>query len=247
MAVKKFNCGQSAGKAFDMKLISQRIGNYLSGFADGEGSFNISVINREKDYKHGWKISLCFNISQKDDIIPKLFRDTIRCGTIRYRKDGICYFDVRKVNDLVEIIVPFFQRFQLLSGKNKVFNTFCKALKIVSNKKHLTKNGIGRILKLRSLIVVGRKRKYSNKEILDSYQKNPQRLYAKPSTQIIECSDDIVRSLWRHKGSRQKDECNKNESSKGSVIPCRVSSGPHERLNDQRTVSRSCPVKMQHR
>ena len=169
MAVKMFNRGQSAGKAFDMKLISQKIGNYLSGFADGEGSFNISVINREKDYKHGWKISLCFNISQKDDTIPKLFRDTIKCGKIRYRKDGICYFDVRKTDDLVKIVVPFFKRFTLLSEKNKVFKIFCKALEIVSNKKHLTKKGMEEILKLRNLIVVGRKRKYSNKEILDSY------------------------------------------------------------------------------
>lgn len=48
MEVKKFNCGQSAGKTFDEKLA-----NYLSGFTDGEESFNISVINREKDYKHG--------------------------------------------------------------------------------------------------------------------------------------------------------------------------------------------------
>jgi len=169
MTVKKFNCGQSAGKAFNLNLISQKVGSYLSGFADGEGSFNISVINREKDYRHGWKISLCFNISQKDDTIPKLFRNTIRCGTIRYRKDGICYFDVRKTNDLVEIIVPFFQKFPLLSGKNKVFRIFCKALEIVNNKKHLTKDGMWEILKLRNLIVVGRKRKYSNKEILDSY------------------------------------------------------------------------------
>ena len=179
MTVKMFNCGQSAGKTFDLNLISPEIGNYLSGFADGEGSFNISVINREKDYRHGWKISLCFNISQKDDTIPKLFRDTIKCGTIRYRKDGICYFDVRKVDDLVKIVVPFFLRFPLLSAKSKVFKTFCKALDVVSNKEHLSKDGMKKILKLRNLIIVGRKRKYSNKEIIDSYQKNPQRLYAK--------------------------------------------------------------------
>ncbi len=42
-------CGQSAGKTFDEKVISQEIGSYLSGFTDGEGSFNISIINREKE------------------------------------------------------------------------------------------------------------------------------------------------------------------------------------------------------
>ena len=174
MEVKKFNCGQSAGKAFDRGL-----SNYLSGFTDGEGSFNISVINREKDYKHGWKISLCFNISQKDDTIPKLFKNYLGCGKIRYRKDGICYFDVRKTEDLANIVVPFFKRFPVRSKKNKVFQIFCEALELVRYKKHLTKSGMEKILELRNKIIVGRKRKYTNLEILSTYQKNPQRLYVK--------------------------------------------------------------------
>ena len=174
MKVKMSNCGQSAGKTFD-----ENLANYLSGFTDGEGSFNISVINREKDYKHGWKISLCFNISQKDDTIPKLFENFLGCGKIRYRKDGICYFDVRKTEDLVKIIVPFFKKFPVLSKKNEIFQIFCEALEIVKCKKHLTKSGMRKILRLRNKIVVGRKRKYSNKEILSTYQKNPQRLYVR--------------------------------------------------------------------
>ena len=176
MEVKMFNREQSAGKAFDESLP-----NYLSGFTDGEGSFNISVINREKDYKHGWKISLCFNISQKDDTVPKIFKNFLGCGKIRYRKDGICYFDVRKTEDLVNIVVPFFRKYPLLSRKNDVFIIFCEALELVKNKRHLTKEGMKKILELRNNIVVGRKRKYSNKEILESYQKNPQRLHAKPN------------------------------------------------------------------
>ena len=169
MVVKKFNCGQSAGKTFSKNIIPQKIGNYLSGFTDGEGSFSISVINREKDYRHGWKISLCFNVSQKDDTVLKIFKSILGCGTIHYRKDGVCYFDVKKTEDLIKIVVPFFKRFPLLSKKNNVFITFCKALEIVSKKKHLTEDGMKKILELRDLIIVGRKRKYSNKEIMTSY------------------------------------------------------------------------------
>ena len=186
MAVKMFNrCGQSAGKTFYKKVISQEIGSYLSGFADGEGSFNISIINREKDYKHGWKITLCFNISQKDSTIPKLFKDTLGCGTIRFRKDGICYFDVRKIEDLTNIVAPFFKKFPLLSNKKNTFSIFCRALKIIERKEHLRIDGMKRILTLRDMIVVSRKRKYSNEEILNSYQKNPQRLYAKIANKAI--------------------------------------------------------------
>jgi len=170
MVVKMSNCGQSAGKTPNrIKNISKEIGYYLSGFTDGEGSFNVSVINRKKDYRHGGKVSLSFNISQKDDTIPRLFRKILDCGTIRYRKDGICYFETRNIKDLSEIIVPFFQKFYIRSNKKIYFGIFCKILSIVERKEHLTKKGMNKILKLRDLMVVGRKRKYTNIEILESY------------------------------------------------------------------------------
>ena len=38
MAVKKFNCGQSAGKTSNKsKIIPEEMGYYLSGFTDGDG------------------------------------------------------------------------------------------------------------------------------------------------------------------------------------------------------------------
>lgn len=39
--------------------------NYILGFVDGEGSFNISFIKR-RDYRNRIKISASFNISQKE-------------------------------------------------------------------------------------------------------------------------------------------------------------------------------------
>ena len=111
MEVKKFNCGQSAGKTSNKR----NLGFYFSGFSDGEGSFNVSLINRKKDFKHGWKVSLSFNISQKDDTVPRLFKEFLKCGTIRYRKDGICYFEVRSIKNITEIVIPFFRKFPLIS------------------------------------------------------------------------------------------------------------------------------------
>ncbi len=60
--------GQSAGKTWMINLqnIPPAIGYYLAGFADGEGSFNITFRPRN-DYKLPWKVSACFNISQKDN------------------------------------------------------------------------------------------------------------------------------------------------------------------------------------
>ena len=167
MEVKMFNrSGQSAGKtSTSIWKIPSSYGWYLSGFADGEGSFNLSFTKR-KDYRLRWKPDLSFNISQKDNTIPLLFQKILQCGEIRYRKDGVCYYEVRKVKDLYSIVIPFFKRFPLKSkSKKKVFFIFCEMTNLIMRKEHLTKKGICNLLKLRSKIHVGRKRKYSDIKI----------------------------------------------------------------------------------
>ena len=72
----------------NLKQIPSDLGNYLAGFTDGEGSFNVSFRKR-KDYKIPWKISLSFSISQKDPVILSQFKKHLKCGRIRERKhDG---------------------------------------------------------------------------------------------------------------------------------------------------------------
>ena len=57
----------------DVREVPPNIGYYLAGFADGEGSFNVSFRPRD-DYKLPWKVSLCFNISQRDPVILAQFK-----------------------------------------------------------------------------------------------------------------------------------------------------------------------------
>ena len=58
---------------FDAARVPSEIGWYLAGFADGEGSFNVSFRPRP-DYPVPWKVSLCFNISQRDQVILALVK-----------------------------------------------------------------------------------------------------------------------------------------------------------------------------
>lgn len=148
--------------------VNSKVAYYLVGFTDGEGSFNVSFVNRHQDFKSGWKIEPSFNISQKDDSIPKLFQKILKCGTIRYRRDGICYFEVRKANDLSQKIIPFFRRYQLKSKKIKDFKLFSKIMEIITKKKHLNSFGIKKILKLRQKMNYGGKRKYQEVKIIST-------------------------------------------------------------------------------
>jgi LAGLIDADG endonuclease len=149
------------------RQIPSDVGNYLAGFTDGEGSFNVSFRQR-KDYKIPWKISLCFNISQKDQVILYQFKKHLKCGSIRERKnDGVWYYEVNNFNDIQTNVIPFFNRFGFLSAKKKRdFSKFKQIAKLIENGDHLTVEGIERILKIRKEMNDGGKRKYSDEEIL---------------------------------------------------------------------------------
>ena len=160
---------------FNPKKIPPDLGNYLAGFADAEGSFNLSfrTFRKRKDYKIPLKISLCFNLSQKDPFILSQFKKHFQCGTIievRERKhDGVYYYEVNNFNDIQTNVIPFFDRFGFLSAKKKRdFSKFKQIAKLLEKKEHLTIEGIEKILKLRKKMNNGgdNRRKYSDKQIL---------------------------------------------------------------------------------
>ena len=154
---------------FDVKKVPVDIGNYLAGFTDGEGSFNLSFRKR-KDYSMPWKISLCFNVSQKDKVILALFKRHMECGTLRQRDDGIWYYEVNNLSAIRENVIPFFTKFRFLSAKKKRdFSKFKQIAQLIRKGEHLTEDGIRKILMIRKAMNdggVGR-RKYSDEEILN--------------------------------------------------------------------------------
>ncbi len=159
--------------------VSPRIGYYLAGFADGKGSFNV-VFQPRKDYKQPWKVSLCFNVSQRDKVILALFKRHLGCGTLRQREDGVWYYEVNNINAIVEKVIPFFERFKFLSARKKRdFSKFKKIASLIKEGKHLTEEGIKEILRIRRDMKDGDKRRYTEQQIIEKFKGgSPQRPYA---------------------------------------------------------------------
>ena len=160
--------------------IEPRVGWYLAGFADGEGSFNVSFRPRDSAASP-WRVSLCFNVSQKDRVILALFKRHLGCGTMRQRSDGIWYYEVNNLEAILSHVIPFFERFGFFSAKKKRdFAKFRQLATIAAAGKHRNQEEIAAILRIRKDMNDGGKRRYSDEEILARFE-NPQRPYAEPS------------------------------------------------------------------
>jgi hypothetical protein len=176
--------------------VPPKIGYYLAGFTDGEGSFNVSFRPR-KDYPVPWKISLSFNVSQKDRVILALFKRHLGCGTLRGRPDGVWYYETTNLTALAENVIPFFERFPFLSAKKKRdFGKFKQIVALVKEGEHLRADGIRKILKIREGMNDGGKRRHSHADILATLTESSETIRQAPATD----GDEIVRSPSRGGG-----------------------------------------------
>jgi hypothetical protein len=164
-----------------LNQIKPNIGYYLAGFADGEGSFNVSFRKRD-DHLIGWQVVLTFNVSQKESYVLSQFKKHLGCGRIQTRRDGLHMYVVSNMTSIQEKVIPFFKKYNFLSQTKKTnFHIFCQIAKLVNEKEHLNRDGFKKITELREKLNEGRgrTRKYNKSDVIKSFQENPQRLYAK--------------------------------------------------------------------
>jgi hypothetical protein len=148
-----------------LDAIPYDLGNWIAGFVDGEGSFNVPI-RRERDRGLPWRVSLSFNVSQIGAELPELLQRVFGAGTVRGRGDGVYYFEVTRPCELVDRVFPFFDRFPLRGPKQHDLTSFREICELVQSAQHLSAPGITMVLALRKPMNRGGKRRYSEDEIL---------------------------------------------------------------------------------
>ena len=134
---------------------------YLSGFVDGEGCFMVSVAPR-KSLKIGWELRPSFSVSQNSDRaeVLTMMKDYFGCGFIRPdRSDKTVKYETRSLTDLIIKIIPHFERYPLLSAKQRSFIGFRDICYAMQRSEHLSQERIANLITLASSLNQG-KRKY---------------------------------------------------------------------------------------
>jgi hypothetical protein len=143
------------------------IGNYLSGYADGEGSFCISFSPRPK-LRTLLEVRPSFSVSQNGDRqeVLQIYQQYLGCGTIRRNpSDRTFKYEVRSIKDLMEKVIPHFIKYPLISSKKKDFAVFYQICQMVNEGKHLRKDTLKEIVELSYQMNGLGARRYTKKEL----------------------------------------------------------------------------------
>ena len=137
---------------------------WIIGFVDGEGCFSLGVIKqsdkKEKDrirrgYKLGIQVSHEFAVTQGEKSLKSLLyiKNFFGVGSVYINKrhdnhkEHLYRYVVRKRKELLDTIIPFFERNHLQTAKKEDFRIFAHCVRLMNKGKHLKKKGLISILK----------------------------------------------------------------------------------------------------
>ena len=131
--------------------------NWLAGFVAAEGCFHV-MITASRTRSIGFQVSLIFLITQhvRDEKLMKRIRASLNCGNL-YKKRKTFELRVTKFDHIIINIIPFFKKYPIHGVKALDFADWCKVAEMMKDKKHLTKQGIENIKKIKAGMNRGRK------------------------------------------------------------------------------------------
>ena len=130
---------------------------WLAGFVSAEGCFVINI-RKSKTHRLGFQIQLRFKLSQhcKDEILIKSLIEYFNCGSI-YKTGEYCSYEVVKLSDIDNKILPFFTKFRIVGVKALDFSDFCRVVELMKEGRHLTNEGLKQIRHIKYGMNRGRK------------------------------------------------------------------------------------------
>jgi hypothetical protein len=134
---------------------------WVTGFVDGEGCFSIGFVRQpsradRSGYKTGYQVTHEFVVTQGERSLTCLheLREFFGVGQViinnRYdnHREHLHRYVVRRRADLLETIIPFFQRHPLRSSKQDDFEKFARCVELIAGGSHKTPDGLVEIVEI---------------------------------------------------------------------------------------------------
>jgi NADH:ubiquinone oxidoreductase subunit K len=135
------------GKAFILHPL------FVSGFTDAEGSFVVTIL-KKAGYKTGWAIQARFQIKLHETdrallvLIQKFFGNIGNISPVNTRSS--VEFRVNILGDLLNVIIPHFEKYNLITNKHSDFVIFKEIVLLMTKNLHKDFMGLQLILNNRA-------------------------------------------------------------------------------------------------
>lgn len=125
--------------------------DWFAGFASAESCFLINIKNSSSN-NCGYQVWLSFTLTQhkRDVDLIKSLVGYLGCGSVEITtKREVVNLHVRKLSDIVNIVIPFFLEHPIRGVKSQDFEDWCKGANLMLEGRHLTIEGVEEIRKIK--------------------------------------------------------------------------------------------------
>jgi len=117
---------------------------------DGEGCFNVSIYNNSQ-MKTGKSITFSVEMKQHSNsvhVLKSIKKYFDNKGQISFsnKHKTVMRFKISNFNDIINIIIPHFDKYPLITSKFLNYNDFKKAIMIIKSGSHLTDVGMKNLI-----------------------------------------------------------------------------------------------------
>jgi len=124
---------------------------WIVGFVDGEGCFHIGI-NKNQEMKLGVQVLPEFTVvqHQADEQVLYALKAYFGCGVVRKNHATRLCYRVRGHENLLDRILPFFEKHQLKTRKRVDFAKFRKVVLLMEKGEHLHPDGLEKIRQIKT-------------------------------------------------------------------------------------------------
>jgi hypothetical protein len=140
---------------------------FVTGLAEGEGCFCVSFATRAK-LRLGLEVrpSFALSLNERDRELLEDLKAFFGCGWIREsRSDRTFKYEARSASELLDYVVPHFERYPLHGNKATSFDAFAAVCRMIGQGDHLTRDGLRQIVMIAYEMNLG-KRRYEQAQLL---------------------------------------------------------------------------------
>ena len=125
---------------------------WVTGFADAESSFSLKL-SKKSTLKSGWTVVPEFRIElhYRDILLLRRIKYYFGIGIIsEYESSNKVVYSVQSLRDIVNVIIPHFDKYPLITQKNADYLLFKQAINLLNSKVHKDLDGILRIVSIKA-------------------------------------------------------------------------------------------------